>query len=153
MDIQVSSNFERLIFHYTQDSFYTNELFKKLDQQGKFMIDKYIYSKMLIDFNGGSISDTETKKTINNIFKKYNIIVDPHTAVGYAVGKKLLKDSEKRVYLATAHHAKFIETVRDSIKKDINYPKQLESILNQKEKFLLIDNDLKELENIVSNLS
>ena len=79
MDIQVSSNFERLIFHYTQDSLYTNELFKKLDQQGKFMIDKNIYSKMLIDFNGGSISDTETKKTINNIFKKYNIIVDPHT--------------------------------------------------------------------------
>ena len=55
------------------------------------MIDKNIYSKMLIDFNGGSISDTETKKTINNIFKKYNIIVDPHTAVGYAVGKKLLE--------------------------------------------------------------
>ena len=43
-------------------------------------------------------------------------------------------DSEKRVYLATAHHAKFIETVRDSIKNDINYPKQLKSILNQKGK-------------------
>ena len=90
---------------------------------------------MLKDFKGGSISDNETKKTINKIFKKFNIIIDPHTAVGYAVGKKLLKDSEKRIYLATAHHAKFIETVRESINKDVKYPATLESILEKRKIF------------------
>ena len=69
------------------------------------------------------------------------------------MGKKLLDDDEKRVYLATAHYAKFIETVKDSIKNDINYPKQLKSILKKKEKFLLIENDLKALEEIISDLS
>ena len=108
---------------------------------------------MLKDFNGGCISDYETKKTINKIHKKFNIIIDPHTAVGYAVGKKLLKNEEKRVYLATAHYAKFIETVRNSVNREINYPVPLKSILNKKEKFLLINNDLKELEKIISELS
>ena len=69
---------------------------------------------MLRDFNGGCISDNETKKTIS--IAKYNVIIDPHTAVGYAVGKKLLDDDEKRVYLATAHYAKFIETVKIQLK-------------------------------------
>ena len=108
---------------------------------------------MLRDFYGGCISDAETKKTINHIFKKYNLIIDPHTAVGYAVGKKLLNDSEKRVYLATAHYAKFIETVRGSIKKNLDYPKPLKSILKKKEKFLLIENDIKELKRIISDLN
>ena len=47
------------------------------------------------------------------------------------MGKKLLDDDEKRVYLATAHYAKFIETVKDSIKNEITYPKQLKSILKK----------------------
>jgi len=153
MDIQVSSNFERLIFYYTKDSSYTGKLYKELDNNGKFKIYKNVYSKMLRDFCGGCISDAETKKTINHIFKKYDLIIDPHTAVGYAVGKKLLNDNEKRVYLATAHYAKFIETVRDSIKKDLNYPKPLKSILKKKEKFLSIENDIKELERIISDLN
>ncbi len=153
MDIQVSSNFERLVFHYTKDSSYTNELFKRLDLKSEFKINKKIYNDMLRDFNGGCISDNETKETIKKVYKKYNVIIDPHTAVGYAVGKKLLDDDEKRVYLATAHYAKFIETVKDSIKNDITYPKQLKSILKKKEKFLLIENDLKALEEIISDLS
>tara|TARA_Y100000589_G_C27039077_1_gene582349 strand:- start:428 stop:1006 length:579 start_codon:yes stop_codon:yes gene_type:complete len=153
MDIQVSSNFERLVFHYTKDSLYTNKLFKKLEVHSKFKINKNIYKNMLKDFDGGCISDYETKKTIKKIYKKYNIIIDPHTAVGYAVGKKLLANEEKRIYLATAHYAKFINTVKDSIKKEVNYPKKLKSVLKKKEKFQLIENDLKELEDIISNLS
>ena len=135
MDIQVSSNFERLIYYYTEDSLYVSKLYEELDKKGKFKIKKEIYNQMLKDFEGGSISDNETKKTINKIFKKFNIIIDPHTAVGYAVGKKLLKDSEKRIYLATAHHAKFIETVRESINKDVKYPATLESILEKRKIF------------------
>ena len=87
MDIQVSSNFERLIYYYTEDSLYVSKLYEELDKKGKFKIKKEIYNQMLKDFEGGSISDNETKKTINKIFKKFNIIIDPHTAVGYAVGK------------------------------------------------------------------
>ena len=153
MDIQVSSNFERLVFHYTGNASYTSELYKELDESGRFKIKKDIYSKMLKDFAGGSVSDDDTKKTIKYIFKKFNFIIDPHTAVGYTVGKRLLDDNEKRIYLATAHHAKFIETVRDSIRMDINYPKPLKSILDKKEKYLLIGNTLKELEKIISELS
>ena len=153
MDIQVSSNFERLIFYYTKNSSYTNGLYKTLDETGKFKINKELHLKILKDFDGGSISDNETRKTIDYVFKKFNLVIDPHTAVGYAVGKKLLDESEKRVYLATAHYAKFMDTVQNSINKKLMYPKSLRSILNKKENFLLIKNDIKDLERVISEIN
>ena len=80
------------------------------------------------------------------------MVIDPHTAVGYAVGKKLLDESEKRVYLATAHYAKFMDTVQSSINK-INVSKITRSILNKKENFLLIKNDIKDLERVISEIN
>ena len=119
----------------------------------KFKINKELHLKILKDFDGGSISDNETRKTIDYVFKKFNLVIDPHTAVGYAVGKKLLDESEKRVYLATAHYAKFMDTVQNSINKKLMYPKSLRSVLNKKENFLLIKNDIKDLERVISEIN
>ena len=71
------------------------------------------------------------QKTIKKIYDDFNIIIDPHTAVGYSIGKKLLKNNEKRVYLSTAHFSKFFNTVNDSLKfPDIS--KKMKEILKKK---------------------
>ena len=76
-----------------------------------------------------------------------------HKQWGVCGRKKLLDESEKRVYLATAHYAKFMDTVQSSINKKLIYPKSLKSILNKKENFLLIKNDIKDLERVISEIN
>ncbi len=151
MDIQVSSNFERLIFNYISNGKRVSKFFNELDNKGNFIIPKKILDSMLNEFSGGKLNDRAILNTIKYIYKKFSIIIDPHTAVGYSVGNKILKKSEKRVYLATAHYSKFMETVEDSIKKKLNYPDKLKKILKKDEEFLLINNSLNELESLVDS--
>ena len=99
MDIQVSSNFERLVHFISKDSKYTRELFEKLEKKDNFEISKKYLNLILKDFEGGCLTDRETEETLKNFHTEFQLIIDPHTAVGYAVGKKMLKDSDKRVYL------------------------------------------------------
>ena len=153
MDIQVSSNFERLVHFISKDSKYTRELFQNLEKNDNFeILEKYL-DLILKDFEGGCITDSETRETLKNFYNKFKLIIDPHTAVGYAVGKKILNDSDKRIYLSTAHYAKFIDTVRTSIDKSIFFPEPLSKILNKKEKFKVIENSIDELNLIVRGVN
>ena len=149
MDIQVSSNFERLLSFFVKNGEKINLLFDKLDNKGFFNVSPKIFNSITKEFIGGRITDKQTREIINYIFKNYNHILDPHTAVGYAVGKKLLNDSEKRVYMATAHYSKFMDTITESIFKKLHYPSKLKKILKKKECFLTIDNDINQLEKII----
>ena len=97
MDIQVSSNFERLLHHFLKDSKKVFNLINKMDKKGKYSVSKQLLTRILKEFEGGSVSDNKTKKSIKKIYEEFNIITDPHTAVGYSVGKKLLKNNEKSV--------------------------------------------------------
>ena len=153
MDIQVSSNFERLVHFISKDSKYTRELFEKLEKKDNFEISKKYLNLILKDFEGGCLTDRETEETLKNFHTEFQLIIDPHTAVGYAVGKKMLKDSDKRVYLSTAHYAKFIDTVSKSINENISFPKPLSKILEKKEKFTVIENSLDELNSIVESVN
>ena len=108
-----------------------NLLFDKLDNKGFFNVSPKIFNSITKEFIGGRITDKQTREIINYIFKNYNHILDPHTAVGYAVGKKLLNDSEKRVYMATAHYSKFMDTITESIFKKLHYPSKLKKILKK----------------------
>ncbi len=151
MDIQVSSNFERLLYYFTNDTNEVNRFFNDLDNRDFFKVKKELLAIMLNTFDAGKLSDEDTLLAIRSIFKNHNIIVDPHTAVGYSVGKRILKDSEKRIYLSTAHHGKFLDTVRKAIKSNINYPEKLSKIMKKKEKFEMIGNSLVELEKLVDS--
>ena len=151
MDIQVSSNFERLLFDFYRKGRDIKMLMSKLESENKFQVSHSKLIDIKEHFEYGRISDAETLKTIRNVESKYNIIIDPHTAVGYEVGKKTLSNEEKRVYLATAHHSKFIKTVGVALDRRINYPKKLTSLLKKKENYHLIDNDINELQNYILN--
>ncbi len=152
MDIQVSSNFERLLFDYYQNGKSINNLFSQLESKGEFEVDQRHLDKMKIIFGYGKLSDKETIETIRNIKVKYNFLIDPHTAVGYSVGNKRLNKNDKRIYLATAHYAKFLDTVKKAVGLKIDYPHNLKKIINQKEKFYLIDNNIDELKGFIGKI-
>ncbi len=153
MDIQVSSNFERLLYYYTKDSNKVKNFYLELDKRGFFAVQPKVLREMLEVFSSGKLSDINTMKTIEKIYKKFKIIIDPHTAVGYSVGKKLLKEDNKTIYLATAHYSKFLDTVEKSVKKKLEYPQKLKKILNKKENFIKMKNDLRELGKLIDKFS
>ena len=149
MDIQISSNFERLLFFFLGNGNQIRRLFSDLDCSGSFKVSGKIMKKISDSFKAGKLNDKETLQTIKYVYDKYGIIIDPHTAVGFAVGKKHLGQFKKNIYLATAHYGKFLHSVRQSIPRDLKYPPALKSVLNKEENFELIENDLKQLQDLM----
>ena len=78
---------------------------------------------------------------MNKINKNYNIFVDPHTAVGIGVLEKLSIDGTN-VILSTAHSSKFPETAKEATGKDPELPDEIKRIMEEKEKFDILPNDL-----------
>lgn len=153
MDIQVSSNFERLLYDYSKSSGLIKKLYRDLGVRGHFSLDSKLLDLMRVSFSYGRLSDKETLISIEKIFKKYRIILDPHTAVGYSIGQAVLDNSEKRIYLATAHYSKFIDTVKKVIDDQVLLPPRILSIMKKKERFDLLKNNLQELMEYVKNKS
>ena len=90
MDIQISSNFERLLFEaYNRDFLSVNNLMDNLKNSKEFKIEKNALNFVRNDFLATSITEQETKECISDIYKKTGYILDPHTAVGYAASRSL----------------------------------------------------------------
>ena len=141
MDIQVASNFERLIFDSLDENDQeVSQLMEKLNKEGSFKLKKksldYIQSK----FYAEKVKDTETANCIKEIYKKYNFIVDPHTAIAIKAVEKI-KDKTKTVCLATAHPYKFVETVEEIIDDKLEVPIQC-LFLGPNEKYDVLENNL-----------
>ena len=82
--------------------------------------------------------------TISEIYKKHGILIDPHTAVGIGAAKKIsLK--ENIVVLATAHPCKFPDAIKKAINLNAELPKELMYILNEKENYKVLDNNIDEV--------
>jgi threonine synthase len=118
MDILVSSNLERLLWAISErDARKVRELMDSLKEKGYYRIDSET-KKRLKDFYGGFASQEESRQCIKEIFKKSKYLIDPHTAVAYAVCKKYIKetgDKTKTVIVATASAFKFTKSVMESI--------------------------------------
>ena len=143
MDIQVASNFERLIFDIClEDSERTKKLMKELNEKGEFSLNKEELEKINDNFFAESVTENETKTIISNTFKNEKLLIDPHTAIAVgAVNKINLK--EVVVILATAHPAKFFEVVLKETQIKPELPKSLDHILEAKENYEKLPNDLK----------
>ena len=147
MDIQVASNFERLIFDInSNDDLNVKEKMKNLKEQKFFRIDKNQLKSIKQDFISESLSEKETQNFIKNFYNKFNVILDPHTAVGYGVLNKISSEGIN-VVLATAHPCKFPEAINKAIGLKPNLPKELDYIMSAKENYDLIPNNLDKIKN------
>ncbi|MDA9091779.1 threonine synthase [Pelagibacteraceae bacterium] len=141
MDIQVSSNFERLLF-YVLNSKDTEvkKLMNNLETKGYFKLSESQKKKIQKNFAAFRVSNKETRKTINKIYKQNNFFVDPHTATGFYAANKI-KTKHPCVILGTAHPYKFLETMASVTGKKIKKPSQLSKLMAGKEKYNILKNN------------
>jgi threonine synthase len=113
MDIQVASNFERLLFDaYDRDSGAVRALMASLSQSQRFALSVRALSGMRAVFSADRADEDETAAAIRTMLRETGHLIDPHTAVGVAVAEKESRDpSVPMIVLGTAHAAKFPDAV------------------------------------------
>lgn len=113
MDIQVSSNFERLLFEAAgRDATAVSTMMANLRQSGAFDVPPTALKSIREGFVAGRVSEDETAAAIADLWARSGYLLDPHTAVGVSVARPLLGGRDPVVTLATAHPAKFPAAVK-----------------------------------------
>ena len=149
MDIQIASNFERLIYDLNnQDNRQTSNDMKNIRDKGKYFLGSEKLKKVNHDFLSSRIDEKETLYIIKNVYEKFNMVLDPHTAIGYgAFNQHNLKGNN--IVLATAHPCKFPDAILKAINLKSNLPEQLKFILDEKETYAILDNNIKEIKHYI----
>ena len=146
MDIQVSSNFERLLFEAAgRDAETVVRLMSGLGQSGAFTLPAPMLEAIRSEFAAGSADETETASTIRNVFKQAGYLADPHTAVGIKVAAERTGD-EPMITLATAHPAKFPDAVEKASGIRPELPEWLGDLMEREEKYTTLPNTLESVQ-------
>jgi threonine synthase len=142
MDIQIASNFERLIYDLNDcDDNETRKIMNGIKENGKYIISKDKMEKINKDFLSASMSEKEVLDTIKEVHIKHNIILDPHSAIGFGSLNKINLDGSN-IVLATAHPCKFPEAIDKSIGIKPELPEELKYVMGEKENYDIIPNNL-----------
>ena len=145
MDIQIASNFERLIYDLNKgDDSKTIKAMNDIKQKGKYIIDQEKLDKINTNFLSSKMSEEEVIKTIELVYKKFDVVLDPHSAIGYGAFDKV-NISGNNIVLATAHPCKFPDAIKKAINLNAELPKELMYILNEKENYKVLDNNIDEV--------
>ncbi len=149
MDIQLASNFERLIYYINDsDSQKTSEIMKKV-KKNSYKIEKNNLDIIQKDFLSESCNEKETLDIIKKNYKENNIILDPHTAVGVGAAKKL--SFNDCVVLSTAHPCKFPDATKKAINVHEKLPKELRHVLDKDENFQVLKNNTEDVKNFIKS--
>ncbi|PJI45355.1 MAG: threonine synthase [Rhizobium sp.] len=150
MDIQISSNFERLLFEaYDRDDSAIRAAMESLKQSGGFEIKPDALKAIRKEFRAGRASEKQVASTIRDTLAETGYLLDPHTAVGVFVAQKFEKPSTPMVTLATAHPAKFPAAVKSASGIDPALPAWLADLMDREEHFDILDAELKAVETFV----
>ena len=150
MDIQIASNFERLLYDVKDcNSEIIKEVMSKI-KSNSFIIDNDDLNKINKNFTSEMLDENETIEMIKQINDEYQIIVDPHTAVGIGAVKKLRLENNC-VVLSTAHPCKFPQAIQDAISKTEDLPSSLSYVNDRNEKFEVLPNDIEKVKDYVMN--
>ena len=153
MDIQVASNFERLLFELYDGRFdIVQKAMNDLAEHGKFKLSSNALNKMRQDFLSGTASEKVTSGTIKKTLNDFGQLVCPHTSVGLAIANELLErqDLAPMVTLATAHPAKFPDSVEEHTGVTPKLPKRYNGLFSKNEVFTLVKNNFSEITSIIS---
>lgn len=110
MDIQVASNFERFLYYAEgRDSTKVRNIIQTFKETGKYVFENFDSA----GFTSSRSDDAQIQQIIKDVYSKYGYVVDPHTACGFEEGFE-----GKEIILATAHPAKFPDTIQAAIGED-----------------------------------
>lgn len=151
MDIQISSNFERLLFEaYDRDASKVRGAMASLKQSGAFEIEEKALKNIRKVFRAGRATEKEVAKTIRSTQEATGYLLDPHTAIGVFVAGKHEKPNTPMVTLSTAHPAKFPAAVKSASGIDPALPTWLADLMVREERFDILEPELKIVENFIS---
>ena len=143
MDIQVSSNFERLLFEASGgDAAAVTALMESLRRSGGFTLPSAILAAIRAGFDSGAAGEAETAACIRDTLRASGELLDPHTAVGYAVARRQPASATPMVTLATAHPAKFPDAVEAASGIRPALPARLGDLMQREERCTVMPNDL-----------
>ncbi|MEI7804685.1 MAG: threonine synthase [Hyphomicrobiales bacterium] len=155
MDIQVSSNFERLLFDaYGRDAKSIRALMGSLAQSRRFAISARALSEIRNSFTADRADEDEVAATMRATLREAGYLVDPHTAVGLAVAEKEARDpAVPMVVLSTAHPAKFPDAVEAATGVRPALPDWLGDLPQRKERLTVLPPDQAAVERFVQAAS
>ncbi|MFM8015606.1 MAG: threonine synthase [Actinomycetota bacterium] len=155
MDIQVSSNFERLLFEMNhRDGTVTADQIARFRTSGALAVTPAQFGEWVRPvFRGHRATDSETLAVIARIHREHGVLIDPHTAVGVAAAEACATDDEPVITLATAHPAKFADAVRQATGIRPELPAHLADLLSRPERTTQLPNDLAAVQRFVANVS
>ena len=154
MDIQVSSNFERLLFEaHGRDAAAVRRLMDGLKQSGRFTIAAGPLAAIRAEFGAGRSTSSDTANMIADVLKQSAYLLDPHSAIGVKVAREAMTSDAPSVVLATAHPAKFPEAVKEASGIHPELPLWLGDLMQRKEQYTVLPNDLGNVEEYVSRHS
>jgi threonine synthase len=151
MDIQISSNFERLLFDlHDRDSGKIADMMANFRATKKLELSPLALSRLCAEFAAASVSDDETMETIKECYKATGELLDPHSAVGLAAGNRVHAGTESPlIVLATAHPAKFPVAVEKASGIHSALPPHLADLFARKERFTRSGNDAEAIKKII----
>ncbi|WP_199751671.1 threonine synthase [Bradyrhizobium sp. RP6] len=155
MDIQISSNFERLLFEASRrDAAGVRRLMESLKQSGRFVLPDATLAAIREEFDAGRADETETAAAIRAAWREAGELVDPHTAVALAVADRDTTDTRvPSIVLSTAHPAKFPDAVETACGQRPQLPVWLDGLMTKSEHMRVMKNDQAEVERFVLSVS
>ncbi len=143
MDIQISSNFERLLFEsHGRDAAAVRRMMAGISQSGSFSIDAGPLGAMQEIFGAGRSTMAETAKMIADMMTSDGYLADPHTAVGIKVARDQKQSKTPMIILSTAHPAKFPDAVKAASGIYPALPHFLADLMDRKEQFTVLSSQL-----------
>jgi threonine synthase len=144
MDIQVSSNFERLLFDlYERDGRATATAMQDFRQSGALHVGPNRHGAAAELFKAARFDDAETLAGIKHWQSRNGYLLDPHTAVGVLAAEALPETDVAMIVAATAHPAKFADAIQQATGAPPAMPERLARVFEKKERYTVMPNDLK----------
>ena len=151
MDIQVASNFERyLYFRLGGDAERLRDLMHTFGQTGRLQLPLQPGETVDDLFRAGVGDTVNTLAAIKRYWKEHRYLLDPHTAVGVAVGERHLSAQVPMICLATAHPAKFPQAIRDATGEDLAHHPTLDALADAPTRCDRLPNDEKAVRDYVA---
>jgi len=153
MDIQAASNFERYLYYlFDEEPVRVKEAMAIFQDEGKIELENYL-DHIRRDFQAVAVPEEEVLDTIASCYKDHDYMLDPHTAVGVRAALNLKKQGVPVVCLATAHPAKFGETVEKATGKPADLPPDLAEMMTKESRCECMDADLKKVKTYIEEHS
>ena len=155
MDIQVSSNFERLLFEMNnRDGAVTREQLMRFRDKGMLSVEPDQFAEWIAPtFRAARASDHDTLATIRSVHETTGMQIDPHTAVGVKAARENLREGIPMVTMATAHPAKFPDAVERATGVRPQLPAHLSDLMDRPERTTVLANDLATIQKFVASVA